>query len=138
MRTIFKVFTEFVNNIASAVYVQFLFGCEARGILSPQPRIKSTFPALGHEVFTTGPPGKSYGKCRFKQWDIFSPCTLNRFSGVQLFVTLWTILLCLWDSPGKNTGVGCHFLLQGIFLTQGSNPHLLRLLHWQAGSLPLA
>ena len=30
-----------------------------------------------------------------------------------------------WDSPGKNTGVGCHFLLQGIFLTQGSNLHLL-------------
>ena len=31
-----------------------------------------------------------------------------------------------WDSPGKNTGVGCHFLLQGIFPTQGSNPGLLR------------
>ena len=30
-------------------------------------------------------------------------------------------LLCPWDSPGKNTGVGCHALLQGIFLTQGSN-----------------
>ena len=29
------------------------------------------------------------------------------------------------------------FLLQGIFLTQGLNPHLLYLLHWQAGSLPL-
>ena len=29
------------------------------------------------------------------------------------------------DSPGKNTGVGCHFLLQGIFLTQGLNPGLL-------------
>ena len=32
----------------------------------------------------------------------------------------WTVsarLLCPWDSPGKNTGVGCHFLLQGIFLT---------------------
>ena len=27
--------------------------------------------------------------------------------------------LCPWNSPGKNTGVGCHFLLQGIFLTQG-------------------
>ena len=38
-------------------------------------------------------------------------------------------LLCLWDSPGKNTGVGCHFLLQGIFPTQGSNPSLLSLLH---------
>ena len=30
-------------------------------------------------------------------------------------------LLCPWDSPGKNTGVGCHALLQGIFLTQGLN-----------------
>ena len=36
-------------------------------------------------------------------------------------------------SPGKNTGVGCHALLQGIFPTQGSNPRLLCLLHWQAG-----
>ena len=43
-----------------------------------------------------------------------------------------------WDFPGKNSGVGCHALLQGIFLTQGSNPHLFCLLHWQAGSLPLA
>ena len=32
--------------------------------------------------------------------------------------------LCPWNSPGKNTGVGCHFLLQGIFPTQGSNPCL--------------
>ena len=32
-----------------------------------------------------------------------------------------TRLLCAWNSPGKNTGVGCHFLLQRIFLTQGSN-----------------
>ena len=35
------------------------------------------------------------------------------------------MLLCLWDFPGKSTGMGCHFLLQGIFLTQGSNPGLL-------------
>ena len=33
-----------------------------------------------------------------------------------------------WDSPGKNTRAGCHFLLQGIFQTQGSNLHLLHLL----------
>ena len=54
-------------------------------------------------------------------------------------VTPWTAatrLLSPWDSPGKNTGVGCHTLLQGIFLTQGSNPCLLHLLHGQAGSLP--
>ena len=36
-----------------------------------------------------------------------------------------TGLLYPWNSPGKNTGVGCHFLLQGIFLIQGSNPGLL-------------
>ena len=46
--------------------------------------------------------------------------------------------LCPGDFPGKNTGVGCYALLQGIFLTQGSNTPLLHLLHWQAGSLPLA
>ena len=34
-----------------------------------------------------------------------------------------------WDSPGKNTAASCHFLLQGICPTQGSNPHLLCLLH---------
>ena len=34
-------------------------------------------------------------------------------------------LLPQWDFPGKSTGVGCHFLLQGIFLTQGSNAHLM-------------
>ena len=39
--------------------------------------------------------------------------------------------------PGKNTGVDCHFLLQGIFLTQGLNPHLLCLPLWQADSLSL-
>ena len=39
-------------------------------------------------------------------------------------------LLCPWDSPGKNTGVGCH-------ATQGLNPGHSCLLHWQAGSLPL-
>ena len=43
-----------------------------------------------------------------------------------------------WDSPGKNTGVGYHALLQGIFQTQGSNPWLLCLLHCLAGSLPPA
>ena len=43
-------------------------------------------------------------------------------------------LLCPWDFPGKNTGVGCSFLFQGIFPPQGSHLHLL---HWQMESLPL-
>ena len=44
-----------------------------------------------------------------------------------------TRLLCPWDSPGQNTGVGSHPLLQGVFPTQGLNPGLL---HWQSDSLP--
>ena len=43
-------------------------------------------------------------------------------------------LLCPWDSPGKNTGVSCHALLQEIFPSQGLNPRLLCLLHWQTGT----
>ena len=42
------------------------------------------------------------------------------------------------SANGKNTGMGCHALLQGIFLTQGLNPRLLRLLHREGVSLPLA
>ena len=57
-------------------------------------------------------------------------------SHVQLFATPWTVRpLGSSDFPGKTTGVGYHFLLQGIFLTQGSNSHLL---HRQGGSLPLS
>ena len=54
--------------------------------------------------------------------------------------SLWpTWLLCPWDFPGKNTGAeDCHFLLQGIFLTQGLNLRLLRLLNWQVDSLQLS
>ena len=49
---------------------------------------------------------------------------------------LWLArLLCPRNFPAKNTGVGCHFLLWGIFPTQGLNLHLL---HWQADSLPLS
>ena len=48
----------------------------------------------------------------------------------ELYLTLSTLwidsrLLCSWDFPGKNTGVHCHFLLQGIIPTQGSNQCLL-------------
>ena len=48
-----------------------------------------------------------------------------------LFVIPWTVarLLCPWNSPGKNPGVGCHALLQGIFPTQGLKLCLLCFLH---------
>ena len=74
------------------------------------------------------PPIDSEQKCLLFQ----------QLSRVQLFATPWTVatrLLCPQDSSDKNTGVGCHFLLQGIFPTQGLNLSLLCLLHWQSGSL---
>ena len=58
-------------------------------------------------------------------------CMLSGFHCVQLFATPWTVaprLLCPGDFPGMDTGVGCHALLQRIFLTQGLNPHIL---HWR-------
>ena len=64
--------------------------------------------------------------------DIYAS-VLSRFSCVRLFETpmlLWpTRLHGPWDSPSKNTRVGCHTLLQGILPTQGSNLSLPHLLH---------
>ena len=56
----------------------------------------------------------------------------------QLHGLQHTKLICPWDFTVENTGVGCHFFIQGIFPTQGSNPCLLCLLNWQVDSLPLA
>ena len=53
---------------------------------------------------------------------------VKSLSRVWLFATPWTVasrLLHPWNFPGKSTRVGCHFLHQGIFPTQGSNPGLL-------------
>ena len=73
---------------------------------------------------------------------VVSVCMWSHFSCVWLCATLWTIqparLLCPWYSPGKNTWVDCHALLQGIFLTQGSELHLLKLLNCWLDSLPLS
>ena len=52
---------------------------------------------------------------------------LSHFSHAQLWAPYEqqpTRFLCLWDFPGKNTEVGCPALLQGIFPSQGWNPHL--------------
>ena len=70
---------------------------------------------------------------------------INMYQYIRAFQSCPTLydpmdcsLFCPWDSPGRNTGMSCHALLQGIFPTQGLNPLLLCLLHWQVGSLPLA
>ena len=66
----------------------------------------------------------------------YGPSECSVVSNSFCLYGLWpTRVLCPWNFPDKNARVGCHFLLQGIFLTQGLNPHLL---HWQADSLPLS
>ena len=74
----------------------------------------------------------SPGKGNPSSHDIMLLLLLSRFSRVRLCRTLFsshilkepTRLPCPWDSPGKNTGVGCHFLLPGISSTQGLNTGL--------------
>ena len=66
------------------------------------------------------------------------PCILECCCCVraQLHLTLCDSMDCV-DRPGKKTGVGSHFLLQGFFPTQRSNPSFLHLLHWRVDSLLL-
>ena len=83
-----------------------------------------------------GPPGSSTHwifQARVLEWGAIAfskviKVKVKSLSRARLFATPWIVactkLLCPWDFQGKSTGVGCHFLLQGIFPTQGSNPGL--------------
>ena len=86
----------------------------------PDPGIKLTSPTSAGGFFTTEPPESESVSCSI----------VSDFLWPQ---GLWPSRpLCPWNSPGKNTGVGCHSLLQQIFPIQGLN---LGLLQWQADSL---
>ena len=66
-----------------------------------------------------------------KELDVTEHSSFQFSSVAQLCPTLCNPMdcsLCPWNSPGKNTGEGSHSLVQGIFLTQESNPSLPRLL----------
>ena len=85
----------------------------------PNPGTKPTYlvcPALASGFFTTWEASKS-PSVQFSRSVVYDSLQPH---GLQP-----TRLLCPRNFPGKNTGVGCHFLLQGIFPTQRSNPHLL-------------
>ena len=70
-------------------------------------------PALGQRRERVGERGKPS-----------EPSEVKLLSHGRLFVTPWTVAISPWNFPGKCAGVDCHFLLQGIFPTQGSNPGL--------------
>ena len=92
----------------------------------PDPGIEPvslTSPALASRFFTTSAIWEAQVYIAS-----ISVCWSQSLSHVRLFGTPWKSSLSgsfiHGNSPGKNTGVGCHALLQGIFLTQGSNPGL--------------
>ena len=69
--------------------------------------------------------------------EVWHVCVLSHVQHCDPMDCSLPVSLGLWHFPSKNTGVGSHFVLQGIFPIQGSNPCLLWLQHWQVGSLPL-
>ena len=79
-----------------------------------------------------------------KAWFCSRTLCAQSLGCVRLFVTPWTtvhqtpLYMGFGDFPGKNIGMDCYVLLQGIFLTQWTIQRLLRLLHWQVNSLPLS
>ena len=115
--------------------------CKYDGSMHKIPHIVKTRAVNNHKTFirvndkSEKNSGPSFSKVKRKVK--VAQCKVKVSNPWQSQVPQPTRLLCPWDSPGKNTGVGCHFLLQGIFLTQGLNLHLLHLLYWQAHSLPL-
>ena len=72
-------------------------------------------------------------------WEFVCMCVLSHFNCVWFFATPWTVAHQAPLSVGfcRQEYWSCHALLQGIFLTQGSDLHRLHLLNWQVGSLPL-
>ena len=76
----------------------------------------------------------------YLHWD-WKWSEVRLLSSVQLLMTPWTVTcLCPWNFPGKSTGVSCHFLLHGTFLTQGSNlglPHGRQMLSPELPGKPL-
>ena len=77
----------------------------------PDPGIKPRSPALQADSLPSELQGRSKSLSRAQPFA--TPTTVT-----------YTKLFRPWDFQGKSTGVGCHFLLQGIFPTQGSNPGL--------------
>ena len=122
---------------------------ECQGLLSMMatpPPIFSPQVSASHNIFLrlvilTSDKQSSRKKPGHPRWSVSSPVlpvlvpvlfvVVQSPSHVQLCAM--TSFRLLWNFPGKHTGVGCHFLLQGTFPTQGSYPHLL---HWQVASLP--
>ena len=103
--------------------------CEELKPQSKKPQTSESCLKLMNEVGSVFSPVESQDDCSL--WKTKSQKTQLSVSRPVMSDSLWphglqpTRLLCAWNSSSKNTAVGSHFLLLGIFPTQGSNPSLL-------------
>ena len=113
-----------------ASYCSGFSGCGARAVESSQTRDQTHVPCMDRQVLSHW-TAREVLPCARHAWRAQGQQKLKAsesLSRVQLSATPWTVaprLLCPWDSPGRNTGVDCHLLLQRVFPSQGSNPGLL-------------
>ena len=110
----------------TGVGCHFLLQCTK---VKSESEVAQSCPTLSGPMDCSLPGSSIHGifQARVLEWGAIA-FSVGHFSSVQFFATLWTIgarLSVHWNSPGKNTGVGCHALLQGIFPPQGLNPCLL-------------
>ena len=87
---------------------------------------------MDREAWRAAIHGIAKSRTRLSDWTELNfkvcVCVRSTISWVWLFETPWTVVhqgFCPWNFSGKNIGADCHFLLQGIFPVQGSNPHLV-------------
>ena len=96
----------------------------------PDPRIEPRSPALQAVSLSSRPAESLKASC-------VPAKSLQSRRSLRPYGLYPGKLLCPWDSPGKNTVVGCHALLQGNLPDPRIKPTFLCLSHWQAGPLPL-
>ena len=107
--------------VLESVLVSFFYNWWPETIKLLEESIGKTLSDINHSSILYDPPSRVMeiiAKINKKESEIPQSC-------LTLCDPMDTRLLCPWDFLGKNTGVYCHFLLQSIFLTQGSNPGLL-------------
>ena len=97
--------------------------------LSSSPTLHRCF--TNHDWSSQHLSSRQLGECYLLFSGVFSVELMCAFNSLRSHELQPARLLCPWNFPGKTTGVGCHFLLQGIFPTQASNLCLLHLLRWQ-------
>ena len=104
-------------------------------VFSNESVLRIRWPKYWSFSFSISPSKEHLGPISFRMdWLDLLAAVSNSLRSFRLWSTR---LLCSWDFSGKNTRVGCHFPLQRIFPTQGSNPHLLCLLHCRQILYPL-